>query len=115
MVVKSNREEQIATVWAAVLGVDSVGVEDDFFALGGHSLLAMRVVARLADMLPARLTIGALFDARTVAGLATLVLRKMAEAERAAPDDDLAAMLAELEGLSDEDAAQMLAGERRAP
>ena len=108
-------EEQIATVWAAVLGVDRVGVEDDFFALGGHSLLAMRVVARLADMLPARLTIGALFDARTVAGLATLVLRKMAEAERAAPDDDLAAMLAELEGLSDEDAAQMLAGERRAP
>jgi amino acid adenylation domain-containing protein len=76
-------EAQVAAVWAEVLGVAEVGAEDDFFALGGHSLLAMRVIARLADALPVRLTIGALFEARTVAGLAALVEQRLAAGEGA--------------------------------
>ncbi len=63
-------ETQIAGVWRDVLGVDRVGVDDDFFSLGGHSLLAMRVIARLADVLPSRLTIATLFEGRTVARIA---------------------------------------------
>jgi len=106
---RSPLEQQIAEVWQDVLGVDRASVDDDFFALGGHSLLAMRVIARLADMLPVRLTIGALFEARTVAGLASIVVQRMAEQETAASnDDELAALLAELEGLSDDDAARLL-------
>jgi amino acid adenylation domain-containing protein len=65
-------EARIAEVWRDVLGVTEVGIEDDFFALGGHSLLAMRVVARLAGVLPARVTIGDLFEGRTIAALAAL-------------------------------------------
>ena len=98
-------EQQIADVWAAVLHAERVGINDDFFSLGGHSLAAMRVVARLAESLPVRLTIGTMFDARTVAGLATLVAQRLAEA---AADDELAALLAELEGMSDADATRQL-------
>ena len=65
-------EQRIAGIFASVLRAERIGVNDDFFALGGHSLLAMRVVARLAAVLPRRLTIGEMFEARTVAALATL-------------------------------------------
>ncbi|MEO8564441.1 MAG: amino acid adenylation domain-containing protein, partial [bacterium] len=69
---RTPTEQQIAAVFSDVLGVERVGVHDDFFALGGHSLLAMRVVARLATVLPTRLSLGVLFEARTVAALATI-------------------------------------------
>ena len=105
-------EAQIAEIWAAVLGRERVGVEDDFFALGGHSLLAMRVIGRLSEAFPVRLTIGALFQARTVAGLAALALQKLAEQEAASTDDtELAAMLAEIEGMTDGEAARRLVGD----
>jgi amino acid adenylation domain-containing protein len=105
-------EEQIAAVWAEVLGLERVSVEDDFFALGGHSLLAMRVVGRLAEVLTVRLTMAALFEARTVAALAALAVQRLAVLEAAASSDaELAAMLAEVEGLSDQDATRLLAAE----
>ena len=108
---RSPLEEGIAAAWRDVLGVDRVGVDDDFFALGGHSLLAMRVLARLSDVVPVRLTLGALFEARTVAGLAALAVRRLAEEESAASEPrELEAMLARLDGLSDQEAARLLAG-----
>jgi amino acid adenylation domain-containing protein len=105
-------EAQIAAVWTQVLGRDRVSVDDDFFALGGHSLLAMRVIARLVEVLPVQLTIAALFEARTIAKLAELVVHRLAAQDAAANDDgDLAALLAELEELSDDDAAKLLAAD----
>ena len=66
-------EEVVAVIWAGVLGVERVGVEDDFFALGGHSLGATRVLARIARLLRVEIPLRAMFETPTVAGLAAHV------------------------------------------
>ena len=63
-------EEILAGIYAQVLGVDRVGVEDSFFELGGDSLSAMRVIAAINTALDAGVSVRALFEAPTVAGLA---------------------------------------------
>jgi acyl carrier protein len=77
-------EELVAGIWAELLGLPRVGVLDNFFQLGGHSLLAMQVVARLQSTLGIALPVRALFESPTVAGLALLVLERLAGPEDSA-------------------------------
>jgi amino acid adenylation domain-containing protein/non-ribosomal peptide synthase protein (TIGR01720 family) len=66
-------EQTIANVWAAVLGLPSVGRDADFLALGGHSLLATQAVARLRDALRVDIPLRAFFRATSLADLATRI------------------------------------------
>ena len=63
-------EEILAGIYAQVLGLDRVGVDDSFFDLGGDSLSAMRVIAAINKSLDAHLAVRAVFEAPTVAQLA---------------------------------------------
>jgi len=83
-----------------VLGVEKVGVEDDFFMLGGHSLRAAQVLSRISRTLEVELSLRVIFETPTVAGLAAA-----ADAEAGA----IADTLAELDGMSPEEMAALLA------
>jgi acyl transferase domain-containing protein len=69
----SATEQVILGLWRQLLGVADIGLGDDFFELGGHSLLATQIMARLSEQLAIDLPAGALFEAPTVARLATYV------------------------------------------
>jgi len=67
---RNEIEVQLVAIWSEVLGIERIGVFDDFFALGGHSLMATQLVSRVTDSLRVGLPIRRLFDTPTVAGIA---------------------------------------------
>jgi thioesterase domain-containing protein/acyl carrier protein len=79
----SNEVESVLTRWwQDLLGLDSVGVDDDFFDLGGHSLIGVQLFSRIKQTYGVELGLSTLFDARTVRQLAELInqTRKPAQA-----------------------------------
>ncbi|HWN44376.1 MAG TPA: amino acid adenylation domain-containing protein, partial [Thermoanaerobaculia bacterium] len=69
-------EEEIAAIWRQVMGVERVGVHDNFFDLGGHSLLAVRLLARIRRQLGRDLPLASLFAGPTIAHLAAAIERE---------------------------------------
>ena len=84
---RTGVEDAVARAWAEVLGVDRVGIRDNFFDLGGHSLLATQVVSRLRHALGVEVPVRLHFDAPTVAALAEhpVAARSTAERRRSSP------------------------------
>jgi NAD(P)-dependent dehydrogenase (short-subunit alcohol dehydrogenase family)/acyl carrier protein len=64
---RNDQERSLAAVWSELLGIDPVGVHDNFFDLGGHSLLATRVLSRVQELFKVRLPLRTIFEAPTIA------------------------------------------------
>ena len=86
---RSQAEERLAQIWAEVLSLDQVGIEDNFFDLGGHSLLASRVMSRIHDTFHVRVQLRSFYEAPTVASLAAYIERTRLE-ERETKDLSIA-------------------------
>ncbi|MEM9385726.1 MAG: amino acid adenylation domain-containing protein [Pseudomonadota bacterium] len=86
-------EQQLASVWCSLLGVDQVGVQDDFFALGGASLTAIQALARIREAFAVELPLQSFFAAPTLGAVAAAVET---------------ALITQIESLSDEEVERLL-------
>jgi amino acid adenylation domain-containing protein len=93
---RNEDEAALVKIWQEVLGLEQVGVEDNFFDLGGHSLLATQVISRVREALDAELPLRVFFETPTIASLAAMIVLGRAE-----NDDDkmLEEILREIEEL----------------
>ena len=108
----SSTEQCVASLWASMLPVTKLGLDDDFFDLGGHSLLAVQLLTRIRETFGVELSLDLVYsDKLTIRRLAAIVdnggtapegeLGNLSEAE-------YAALLAEVENLSDEEVQALL-------
>ncbi|MGH9894395.1 MAG: AMP-binding enzyme, partial [bacterium] len=104
---RSPVEARLAEIWTSLLGIEPVGVYDDFFALGGHSLLATQVMSRLRTTFRLDLPLLTIFEAPTIAGLA-LALTQRQEDERVR----MGRLSAEVKSISDVELRRLLRGEK---
>ncbi len=90
---RSSTEARLAQIVAALLKLDRVSVEDDFFKLGGHSLLGTQLIARVRDAFGARMSLRFLFESPTIARLAKEIerLRSAPATSLPEPEEPIAA------------------------
>jgi len=105
---RNPAEQNLVAIWTEVLKLDRIGVNDNFFELGGHSLLATQIISRIRSTFRVQLPLHSFLETPTVSGLAEKISQcPVAETE----DQEMARLLQELEGVSDEEAERLLAAE----
>jgi hypothetical protein len=106
---RSDLERRLVEIWEATLQVSPIGVRDNFFDLGGHSLLAVELLSRVRQAVGAEVSLEVVYGSEfTVEELARAIeLRELEDVDSA----EYAALLAEVENLSDEEVRELLANE----
>ncbi|SOQ11406.1 non-ribosomal peptide synthetase [Pseudomonas syringae group genomosp. 3] len=100
-------EEQLASVWSAVLNVEQVGRSDNFFELGGHSLLAVQMLVRVREQLQREVGLKDLFEQPVLADFCAALQEKNGESDHAL--DELTKSLEALKRLSAEEIDNLIA------
>jgi len=103
----NETEKFIANLWQEVLGLDQIGIYDNFFELGGHSLLAIQATSRLREAWSIELPLRTLlFEAPTIAQLASVIDQKLANTEQ---NQEMEELLTQIESLSEAELEKELA------
>lgn len=101
-------QAELVKIWSEILGINQVGIYDNFFQLGGDSILATRIVNQVRENTKVELSFLFFFQEATVAKMADLVTQKQTEI---VANEDITAMLDELENLSDDEAENILSNQ----
>lgn len=88
-------EQQLAEIWAQILGVETVGIHDNFFDLGGHSLLITQLFAQMRDTFKVNLSLRSLFKEPTVANVAETIEAQLSKSDRKILTEDAINLKAE--------------------
>ena len=97
--------KQLAEIWIGVLGIERVGIHDNFFKLGGNSILATQLLARVRESFQVELPLRSIFETPTVAGLSVMLIQNRAALIES---QELEELIAKLEQLSEEEAQTIL-------
>jgi len=106
---RNQTEERLAEFWSEILGVERIGVNDNFFDLGGHSLLATQAISRIRETFQTDLSLRSFFAAPTIAALAVRIAETLAAQ---VSDAELEAVMAELEQLPEQEARVIASGQQ---
>ena len=102
---QTTLHEVLSKVWAESLGIEQVGIEDDFFELGGASVVATQIVSRLRQMFQVDLPAILLFDTPTIEKLARYMIEHEAQPGLT---EKTATLLKRIEGMTEEEVARSL-------
>ncbi|MBM4254542.1 MAG: acyltransferase domain-containing protein [Deltaproteobacteria bacterium] len=102
---RSDDETVMAELWQECLGIDRIGIHDNFFDLGGHSLLATKLVSRLQQTFQVRMELDIFFSSPTIAELTEALLHQQLEQNGG---DQMTHLLDRLEELTEEEAEALL-------
>jgi amino acid adenylation domain-containing protein len=110
-------EQALAAIWTDIMGLEQVGIHDDFFALGGHSILATRAIAQVRERFKVELPLHTLFEEPTIAHIATVIEQAQTQQHsqsmprirvRPRGEKTIEQLVPELNNLSDSEAKAML-------
>lgn len=110
---RTDLEQTLADIWQALLGIESIGVDDDFFELGGDSLFATQATSRIRESLQVNLSVQSLFDYPTICSLSECLVQQEPEPGKVAA---IARARQKLKQMSPEDIQRLLqtkAGSKR--
>jgi NAD(P)-dependent dehydrogenase (short-subunit alcohol dehydrogenase family)/acyl carrier protein len=102
---KDEIETTLSDIWGELLGIQGIGVHDNFFDLGGDSLIATQVLSRIREAFDTPITLNEFFENPTIKGLARTIFEENIKTQ---DQDEMARLLAEIEGMSEDEAARRL-------
>lgn len=101
---RTELEAELVSIWEEVLRMRGIGIDEYFLDLGGDSLMATRIAGRVGKRFALNIPVSTIFATQTIAGLAGVIAAQRSKQE----DMDFEDLLAEMESMSDEEAARML-------
>jgi len=108
---RNDLEKEIASVWEQLLGIEGIGIHDNFFDLGGNSLSGTQLVAKLRSQFQVDLPLRELFEDPTIAAVAAIIEQQRKQHDQ--KTDKIKDLFKKVEQMSEEDVQAMLAQQKK--